>query len=230
VSIKIIGISGSPRRDGNTEFLVKEALKEAQKIKDVETAFLSLAGKKMGHCRGCLACVKQNSICVVKDDFQEFFKAYMEADGIIIGSPVYHLSITSCLKAAIDRLGQSLFSIYQGKQPRFCKVGGAIVQGNSIYGGQEFALQFIINSFILENCIVVSGNSPQSKLGVAASTFADSKRDSIRKNKDAISLSRGIGQRVAEMTHIINAGIKHYYEEYKELGSEYFDKKYLKYF
>lgn len=227
--IKVTGISGSPRRGGNTEVLVKEALKEAQKIKDVETAFLSLAGKKIGYCRGCLACQKQNSICVIRDDFQEFFKAYMEADGIIMGSPVYHLSITSCLKAAIERLGQSLFSIYQGKLPRLCKVGGAIVQGNSIYGGQEFALQFIINSFILENCIVVSGNSPQSKLGVAASTFADSKRDSIRKNKDAISLSRGLGQRVAEMTHIINTGIKRYYEEYKELGSEYFDKKYLKY-
>jgi len=94
----------------------------------------------------------------------------MESDGIIIGSPVYHLSITSCLKAAIDRLGQSLFSIYQGRQPRFCKVGGAIVQGNSVYGGQEFALQFIINSFILENNIVVSGNSSQSKMGVALSS------------------------------------------------------------
>ena len=108
-------------------------------------------------------------MCTIKDDFQEFFKAYMESDGIIIGSPVYHLSITSCLKAAIDRLGQSIFSIYQGKQPRFCKVGAVVTQGNSLYGGQEFALQFIVNSFILENNIVVSGNPPQSKIGVAFS-------------------------------------------------------------
>jgi len=226
VIIKIIGISGSPRRGSNTEVLVKEALKGAQKIKDVETDFLSLAGKNIEHCKGCLACQKQNRICVIRDDFQEFFKAYMKADGIIIGSPVYHLSITSCLKAAIERLGQSLFSIYQGEQPLLFKVGGAIAQGNSIYGGQEFALQFIINSFILENCIVVSGNSSQSKLGVPASTFSDSKQGSIRKNKNAISLSRGLGERVAEMAHIINIGIKHYY---KETDSKYFERRYLKY-
>ena len=225
--VKVLGISGSPRKNSNTEFLVKEALKGAQSVKDVEVSFLSLAGKKINHCIGCLACEKRKGICIIKDDFQEFFRAYMESDGIIIGSPVYHLSITSCLKAAIDRLGQSLFSIYQGKQPRFCKVGGAIVQGNSVYGGQEFALQFIINSFILVNNVVVSGNSPQSKIGVPASTFGDSEQGSIRKNENAISLCRGLGERVAEMSHIINIGIKHYH---KELGSEYFDKKYLKYF
>jgi len=224
--VKVLGISGSPRRNSNTEILVKEALIGAQSVKDVEVSFLPLAGKKINHCLGCLACEKRKTICTIKDDFQEFFKAYMEADGIIIGSPVYHLSITSCLKAAIDRLGQSLFSIYQGKQPRFCKVGGAIAQGNSLYGGQEFTLQFIINSFVLGNHIVVSGNPPQSKVGVPASTYGDPEQGSIKKNKDAILMAYGIGQRVAEMTHIIQAGLKNFNEN---LGPEYFDRKYQRF-
>jgi len=44
--------------------------------------------------------------CVISDDFQEFANKYLEADGIIMGSPVYHLSITAQLKSALDRLGK----------------------------------------------------------------------------------------------------------------------------
>lgn len=221
--VKILGISGSPRKNSNTEILVKEALKGAQSVKDVEVSFFPLAGKKINHCIGCKSCVQHNNICTIKDDFQEFFKAYMETDGLIIGSPVYHLSISSLLKAAIDRLGQSLFSVYQGKHPRFCKVGGVLAQGNSLYGGQEFALQFMINSLILMNNVVVSGNRPKSKIGVPASTYGDPERGSIKKNEDALVMAYGLGQRVAEMTHIIQAGLKSYKEN---LGPEYFDKHY----
>jgi multimeric flavodoxin WrbA len=222
--IKIVGIAGSPRSGGNTEILVREALEGAREIRDVDTHFISLAKKKIGSCIGCLLCEKKESLCVVNDDFQEFFKAYMEADGIILGSPVYHLSITSSLKSAIDRLGQSMFSVYKGKLPRLCKVGGVISQGNSIYGGQEFALQFMINSFLLENCLVVTGDSPQSKIGIAASTYGDSQRGSILKNENAIAITRTLGRRVAEMARVIRTGVETLKEE---LGPEYFAQKHL---
>lgn len=221
--IKVLGISGSPRRGGNTDILVKEALKGAQEIKEVQTTFLTLARKKIAHCTGCLSCEKKK-FCVINDDFIDFFKAYMQADGIIMGSPVYHLSITSHLKAAIDRLGQVMFSTYQGKLPRLCKVGGVISQGASLYGGQEFAIQFMINSFVLENCVVVSGDSPQSKIGVASSTFGNLKRGSILDNESAILLSRSLGKRVAEMSKIVRMGLK---QLRGELGPEYFATKHL---
>jgi multimeric flavodoxin WrbA len=227
MTISIIGISGSPRKRGNTEILVKEALRGAQEIKHVETAFLTLAGEKIAPCTGCLSCEGKNRMCVIEDDFADFFRSYMEADGIIMGSPVYHLSITSCLKAAIDRLGQSMVAIYKGKTPRLCKAAGVISQGNSVYGGQELALQFMINSFLLENCIVVSGDSPQSKIGVPASTFGDSNRGSISENEDALVMSRSLGRRVAEMARIIRTGIK---ELDMELGPEYFERKHLEQF
>ena len=226
MAISIIGISGSPRKNGNTETLVREALMGATEIGNVKTSFFSLAGKNIAHCKGCLACEKKHTICKVRDDFPDFFSAYMNADGIIIGSPVYHLSITSVLKAAIDRLGQSMFSVYRGKMPRLCKVGGIITQGNSIYGGQEFALQFVINSFILENCVVVSGDSPQSKLGVPASTHADSTPGNIKKNEAAMNMSRSLGKRVTEMAKIIVTG-KEQLTDF--LGAEYFEKKHLEF-
>jgi multimeric flavodoxin WrbA len=225
MTLSIIGVSGSPRKNGNTETLVKEALKGAKEIGNVKTAFFSLAGKNIAHCKGCLACEKKRTICRVRDDFQDFFSAYMKADGIIIGSPVYHLSITSVLKAAIDRLGQSMFSVYRGRTPRLCKVGGIIAQGSALYGGQEFTLQFVLNSFILENCLVVSGDSPQSKLGVAASTYADSARGSIKKNETAMLTSKSLGRRVVEMAMIIGEGRK---QLAGVLGAEYFENTHLK--
>ncbi len=224
MKVKIVGISGSPRRGGNTDILVEEALSGAGEIAGVEPLFLGLAGKKIGHCTGCLACEQQKGICVRKDDFADFFKAYMEADGIILGTPVYHLSVTSVLKAAIDRLGQSMFAVYRGKLPRLSKVGGAIAQGNSVYGGQEYALQFLVNHFILENCLVVSGDSPQSKVGVPASTQADSTRGSIRKNENALRMSRSLGRRVAEMAKIVKTGMSRLGSE---LGPEYSERKHL---
>ncbi len=224
MAIKILGISGSPRREGNTEILVREALRGAGEMAGVEAVFLGLSGKKIGHCTGCLACERQKRFCVMKDDFGEFFKGYMEADGIIMGSPVYHLSISSGLKAAIDRLGQSMFAIYRGKLPRLCKVGGAIAQGASLYGGQEYALQFMANHFILENCLFVSGDRPQSKMGVPASTLGDSTRGSIRKNEGALRMSRTLGRRVAEMAKIVKAGLA---QMAGELGPEYGEKAHL---
>jgi NAD(P)H-dependent FMN reductase len=98
MKIRVAGISGSPRKGGNTEQLVQEALKGAREVKGVETVFLSLAGKKIQHCTGCLACEKRKQICVLRDEFRDFFQTYMEADGIILGSPIYHLSIPSKLK------------------------------------------------------------------------------------------------------------------------------------
>jgi multimeric flavodoxin WrbA len=222
--IKILGISGSPRKEGNTEILVREALLGAGEIAGVEPVFLGLAGKKIGHCTGCLACEKRKRFCVIKDDFREFFKGYMEADGIILGSPVYHLAITSTLKAAIDRLGQSMFAIYRGKLPRLCKVGGAIAQGGSLYGGQEYALQFMASHFILQNCLFVSGDRPQSKMGVPASTLGDSTRGSIGKNEGALRMSRTLGRRVAEMAKIVQAGLA---QMGGELGPEYRERKHL---
>jgi len=224
MKVRVAGISGSPRKGGNTEELVQEALKGAREIKGVETVFLSLAGKKIQHCTGCLACEKRKGICVLRDEFREFFQTYMEADGIILGSPVYHLSVPSTLKAAIDRLGQSMFATYQGKLPRLSKVGGAIAQGASLYGGQEFTLQFMINSFILENCLVVSGDSPQSKIGVPTSTLGNSFQGKIRENENILSLSRSLGRRVAEMARIVQTGLK---QLKNELGSEYFLKSHL---
>lgn len=101
--MKTLAISGSPRENGNTEYFARIVLSRLEK-EGIETEFLSLIDKKIDECTGCYHCVK-NADCMIQDDFQEVFKKMIEADAIILASPVYHGSITPKLKCLLDRAG-----------------------------------------------------------------------------------------------------------------------------
>lgn len=101
--MKVLAICGSPRGNGNTEYFTKVALSKLYE-EGIETEFISLIDKKIDECTGCYYCVK-NADCEIKDDFQGIFKKMIDADAIILGSPVYHGSITPKLKALLDRAG-----------------------------------------------------------------------------------------------------------------------------
>lgn len=103
--MKVIGIVGSPREDGNTQFFTKTALAELEK-EGIETELISLIGKNISHCTGCYKCIEAKH-CVIHDDFDEIFEKMREADGIILASPAYHSSVTPPLKAVMDRAGFS---------------------------------------------------------------------------------------------------------------------------
>lgn len=102
--MKVLGICGSPRV-GNTEYYINVVLEELKK-KGIEVEFIRLKDRKINQCEGCYGCIK-NKKCVIEDDFQEIFYKMIEADGLIVGSPVYNGSITPKLKALLDRSGFS---------------------------------------------------------------------------------------------------------------------------
>lgn len=101
--MKVIGICGSPRLNGNTEYFTNLVL-DTVRSEGIETEFISLRDKKISECTGCYACVK-NRQCAIEDDFQEIFTKMLNSDGIILSSPVYHGSITPKLKCLLDRSG-----------------------------------------------------------------------------------------------------------------------------
>ena len=144
--VKVLGVVGSPRKNGNTAKLVSKALEAAMSVPGVETELYEMAGKKIHHCVGCLKCLKTGD-CAFQDDFQDFMSRYLEADGIIMGTPVYHMSVTGLMKSALDRLGNVIIcrSLCQGKEePIWSKVCGAIAVGYARFGGQELALSLLI--------------------------------------------------------------------------------------
>jgi multimeric flavodoxin WrbA len=91
------------RIGGNTEHLVLEALKAAEGD-GAATEVLRLAGKEIKPCDACLSC-RNTRECQAKDDFKPIFNKMIEADGIILASPVYFCSATPQIKALIDRAG-----------------------------------------------------------------------------------------------------------------------------
>ena len=102
--VKILGVVGSPRKNGNTTKLVKKALEGATSVPGVKTELYEMAGKKYHYCIGCFECFTTGS-CVFKDDLQDFARRYHEADSIIWGAPVYHMAVPASMKAAMDRFG-----------------------------------------------------------------------------------------------------------------------------
>lgn len=99
--MEILGIACSHREGGNTELLMKEALKGAGQ-EGAQTSFLSLANMKISPCDACLACTKKGK-CHIKDDMNTIYEAMERADGIIIGSPIYFWNICGQAKVMIDR-------------------------------------------------------------------------------------------------------------------------------
>lgn len=145
--IKIIGIVGSPRVGGNTEYIVTETLKTIEKD-GVETELVRLSDKEIRPCDACLSC-RTKGDCWVEDDLKQIFNKMMNADGIILSSPVYFGSATPQMKALIDRAGY--LSVAKGRVFEN-KVGGAIVVARR--AGHNFTLAQLLFFFLHQGMIV----------------------------------------------------------------------------
>ncbi|MBN1177449.1 MAG: flavodoxin family protein [Dehalococcoidales bacterium] len=99
--MKVLGIVGSPRKGGNTEIMVEEALAAAREA-GAETDIFLVHDKTIAGCDGCGSCFKTGK-CKIKDDMQELYIKMEAADGILFGSPVYFHDYTAQAKAIIDR-------------------------------------------------------------------------------------------------------------------------------
>ena len=100
--MKVIGFSGSPRKDANTDRLVAHVLAGAQKA-GAGTAFFRIADLNIKGCISCYYC-KSHDTCSIKDDMQGLYKEIHAANAVVIGSPVYMGQMTGQTKTFVDRL------------------------------------------------------------------------------------------------------------------------------
>lgn len=216
LGVKILGISGSIRH-GNSEYLLTKALEAAKNVAPdlITTEFVSTAGLVINPCIHCLACVDHRK-CIIKDDFDELFSKWLEADAIIYSIPVFHLGIPAHFKAFIDRLGQTLFAKYSDKPPKLLKVIGVITQGTDLGGGEELTAIQIISHALVMGCIPVAGDPPESYIGAVGWTRRSPLPDAIERlaterDPDAsttIIAAESLGRRVAYTSLIIKNGVK----------------------
>lgn len=100
--MKVLAINGSARNKSNTGILIQTVVEELQK-NGIDTEIIDLAGCVIEPCKACWACGGRGN-CVHKNDlFQEIFEKMKEADGILLGSPVYSANISANMQALLER-------------------------------------------------------------------------------------------------------------------------------
>ena len=109
--MKVLGISGSMRKDGNTADLVNVILKRCEDA-GIKTEFVSLAGKKILPCLGCEKCKEQKWCVMENDDWDGVIQKVLNSDVLIIGSPTYYYDVCGHLKNFIDRT----YSLYHDRK------------------------------------------------------------------------------------------------------------------
>lgn len=102
MSKKVLILSGSPRRGGNSDILCDEFMRGALEAGN-EVEKIRVADKKIGYCSACYYCAGSGGVCAKKDDMAEVLQKIIDADVLVFASPVYFYSIDAQLKAVIDR-------------------------------------------------------------------------------------------------------------------------------
>lgn len=122
--MKILILSGSPRKGGNTDLLVEAFVKGATMKHDVEV--VSVHDFKVNPCMGCNACFRnEKHNCVQKDDMPLIYEKMAAADMLVIASPVYFYGLSAQLKAVIDRCHNPVRDSFRIKKMALLLVGAA---------------------------------------------------------------------------------------------------------
>ena len=152
--MKVIAFNGSSRKDGNTAILLKRVL-QVLEAEGIETELIQLAGEPIRGCNACRTCyTTKNKRCIIEDDnVNAYIQKMHEADGIILGSPVYFSMMTPELKALIDRAG---YVARANKDLFKRKVGAAVVAVRRAGAMSTFDA---INHFFLISQMIVPGSS-----------------------------------------------------------------------
>jgi multimeric flavodoxin WrbA len=186
--MRVIGISGSPRENGNTDIIVKEAL-EGARLAGATVEFIGLSGKCIEGCRACPSC-GEGGKCIIDDDMQAIYPKLTASDAVIIGSPIYFGMITAQTKAFIDR---TYFLTKTGRKLEN-KVGAAITVGGR--AGHEFSAAYLMDFMTLQGMVLPGKAFVQSysrELGAVA------------REEKALKEARGLGERVVKLANKLNA-------------------------
>lgn len=153
--IKILGICGSPRKNGATDLALNIVLDNISAISDIfSVEYWTVHGKKIAPCTHCDACIRGKCMCVIKDDHKEIEQKILNADAIIMASPVYDMNISAQLAAVLSRM-RPIYMVHTGVLAN--KIGAAITTGGTRYGGMETAKYPILNFFLMNGMLVTGG-------------------------------------------------------------------------
>ena len=193
--MNILILSGSPRRDGNTDLLVEAFVKGASQKHHVEV--VSVHDYKVNPCIGCNACFKaafereknqaclnsseheqsrprvksEGNVCAQKDDMHHIYEKASEADMLVIASPVYFYGLSAQLKSIIDRFHNPIRDTFHIKKMALLLVGAATLP--ELFDSILAEYQLCLNFFKLEDAGKVLARGCKDKGEINHSGYLD---------------------------------------------------------
>ena len=183
--MKVIGINGSARKDGNTFQLMRMVFEEMEK-EGIATEIIQLRGRKLKGCIACMKCWerKDRRCAVDKDGMNEVIALLDAADAVLLGSPTYFANVSTELKAVIDRAGM----VAKANGDMLArKVGAGVV---AVRRGGGIEVFNAMNHFFLIGQMVVPGSSYWN-LGRGLD------KGDVQKDEEGIATMRTLGRNMA---------------------------------
>ncbi len=189
--MKAIAVNGSPRKKGNTYFLLKTVLKELES-EGIETEIIQAGDRNIHGCIGCGKCRESGIMkCVFDDDIvNESIEKIAKADALILGSPVYFGGLTAQMKAFIDRVGY-VTRPHKALKGKVCasiaaaRRNGALVAFNSMN-----------NLFTISESIIAGSSYWNQGIG---REIGD-----VQNDEEGMQTVITLGQNIAQLMHALN--------------------------
>lgn len=146
--MKVLMLNGSPRENGNTQIALEE-MKKVFLSEGIEVELVQVGNKAIRGCMACGGCRKIGK-CVFNDGVNELVESFKDADGLVVGSPVYYASANATLIAVLDRMFQS-----SGWLDKTMKVGACVAVARR--GGTTATFDELNKYFTISGMPVASG-------------------------------------------------------------------------
>lgn len=186
--MKVLGIMGSPRIKGNTDLLLDEALRGA-KSRQAEVEKIIVDKMKITPCKEYYGCLKDGN-CVMRDDMDVIIPKLLEADGIIVASPMFFYGVTAQLKALIDRcqalwVRRNVLKTLPESKKKGVFIGVGATSGKQLFDGSILTIKYFFQAFGAEYAdeLLVRGVD---------------KRGEIKEYPDLLKEAFALGQRLAQ--------------------------------
>ena len=154
--VKVLGLFGSPRRGGNTDLLLEEMLKGAKEA-GAQIKKIRISGLQFSPCIECHGC-DETGECVLDDDMEKVYPKLLEADWIILASPIFFYGVTAWTKALIDRVQSLWVRKYrlkpapgdQGRDRKGFFVSVGATKGAKLFDGAMLTVKYFFDALGLD--------------------------------------------------------------------------------
>lgn len=193
--MKVVGVVGSPKKNGNTAFMMGEVLSTLEGSQ-IETEILFLSDYHIEECDGCDLCIRERR-CPKEDDMPTIEAHLIEADCILFGAPSYFGQVPAVMKTFIDRSRLMKMQNHRLRN-KWC---GIITHAGLRNGGQELVGLELMN-FALGHGMLVFGaceNPVSEGFFVSGSLQKDDGWRFVKKDPLAMKACKSLGKRIKEL-------------------------------